>query len=59
MLIELFAVASAVAYFAAILLFYKFGGMNWTTDESLIGANRQLTANRLALNGEMHAAAAA
>jgi len=56
---EIIACSAAVALFAALwLAVYKLGGLDWTADSTLAGAHQQLSAANLALDGEMHGAAA-
>ena len=56
---EVIACSAAVLVFAAVwLAVYKLGGLDWTGDTSLAGAYQQLSAAHLALDGEMHGAAA-
>lgn len=56
---EIFACLIALVVFAAVwLAVYKFGGLDWLTDASLAGATKELSAAHLALDGEMHGAAA-
>lgn len=56
---EVLVCSAAVLVFAAAwLAVYKLGGLDWMADASLAGAHLQLSAANLALDGEMHGAAA-
>jgi len=56
---EFLVCSAAVLVFAAVwLAVYKLGGLDWMADASLAGAHLQLSAASLALDGEMHGAAA-
>ncbi|MDB5806230.1 MAG: hypothetical protein JWN73_3552 [Betaproteobacteria bacterium] len=56
---EVFVCSAAVLVFAAAwLAVYKLGGLDWMADASLASAHLQLSAANLALDGEMHGAAA-
>jgi hypothetical protein len=56
---EVLVCSAAVLVFAAVwLAVYKLGGLDWMADASLSGAHLQLSAANLALDGEMHGAAA-
>ena len=58
-MLELLACSAAVFVFAAIwLAVYKLGGLDWSKDTNLVRATRELTAAHLALDGELHGAAA-
>lgn len=56
---EFIACSAAVAVFAALwFAVYKLGGLDWTSDKSLAGVQEQLASANLALDGEVHGAAA-
>lgn len=55
---ELIACSVAILAFVAVwLTVYRFGGLNWAADASLAGVRQELSAERLALDGEVHGAA--
>jgi len=56
---EVLVCSAAILVFAAAwLAVYKLGGLDWMADASLSSAYLQLSAANLALDGEMHGAAA-